>query len=172
MTTNPLSDSNQSEDTTSIRTYGIEPNDPTDNITKLQKQLNVISSIMVDSTAKHVEAPPVPIFSNAPKNEEYEKKMNEVREQAKRLGKEFVKACIDFERMLDDIPGVNSTEEDQIEQLVKLNAENEIEAQVLLKSVSLAGKGIHFCLLIVLDDLLTSVSDALKEQFFDIVQKN
>ncbi|KAL0487542.1 MnmG [Acrasis kona] len=137
---------------------------PTDNITKLQEQLSVLTSIMVDSAALHLQAPPQPMFQNSLVKKSAEElqiesnKMVEVKEHATQLGRQIFKACLDFERMLDDIPGVNSTEEEQIAQLVQLNIENEKEAQRLLKSVSLG------------EDLLKSVSDALQDQFFDVVQ--
>jgi ribosome-binding ATPase YchF (GTP1/OBG family) len=135
---------NPTEPVPLTREYGVDPLYPADIVTKLQVQLSAISSLMIDSTALHLKAPPIPSNSNAPRNEEAEKTMKNVRDEAKELGKKFVKACVDFERMLDEIPGVNSTEDEQIEQLIDLNRKNDEEAQKLLKSVSLAGMYSHF----------------------------
>lgn len=150
-----------------------------DKITQLQRQLSVIVSTMIDSVGILQDtAPPVPIGENFSLQAETSTPLNDpsninshnnnnnanntnndnsdvVMERAVRLGEDFVEACLNFEKLLDELPRL--TKSDQLRELRRLDERNvrgteelvqcTSEAQALLSQISHALKQIsnhHF----------------------------
>ncbi len=144
-----------------------------DKITQLQRQLSVIVSTMIDSVGILQDtAPPVPIGENFPLhtetstgtttlndssniNNNNNDNSDVVMERAVRLGEDFVEACLNFEKLLDELPRL--TKSDQLRELRRLDERNvrgteelvqcTSEAQALLSQISHALKQIsnhHF----------------------------
>ncbi len=151
-----------------------------DKITQLQRQLSVIVSTMIDSVGILQDtAPPVPIGENFPlqvetstatttlndspninnnntnNNNTNNDNSDVVMERAVRLGEDFVEACLNFEKLLDELPLL--TKSDQLRELRRLDERNvrgteelvqcTSEAQALLSQISHALKQIsnhHF----------------------------
>ncbi len=120
-----------------------------DKITQLQSQLSLMTSIIVDSVGiLQSRTPPVPIADNVPmtaqRTDQDFSDIGTAKQEAVNYGKKFVQTCVEFERLLDELPNINS--KNQIEQLVQLNQDNinratEVsslvdEAQTLLDKIS------------------------------------
>ncbi|KAL9653111.1 hypothetical protein ABK040_006329 [Willaertia magna] len=132
-----------------------------DKITQLQDQLSLITNIMVDSIGVlQRDAPPVQtdfqIQNNLPLVSDISQLPNKLtleklREQAKEAGENLVKACVDFENMLDELPGLINTQENQIQALNECHENNEKQTQILKDRLELA------------EDYLNIVSKSLEE---------
>jgi LysM repeat protein len=124
-----------------------------DKITQLQTQLAIMTSLMVDSVGRLQNvAPPIAINESTPitaSTTEQSLTAEETIQEATRYGKEFVQACQEFERLLDELPNVNVGE--QNDKLSQLNTNNKQQANELNDFTLQA------------NDLLERISGALKE---------
>lgn len=110
-----------------------------DKITQLQEQLGKISSLYFHSIRSIHERTPCLDKEdleniNSSENEkvmEYKK----LREELLDFKKDILKASQEFDQMLDELPGINITKDQQFEEIVKLNTENEKKGKELLKSM-------------------------------------
>jgi mediator of RNA polymerase II transcription subunit 21 len=139
-----------------------------DKVTQLQEQLNFISFLFFNSIGTlQRDAPPIgdkttpsttqqttqqngqPSTTqpteqqqqNGPSSTQNDQvdKHEEIKKQAIAFGKDIVQACIDFDKMVDELPGVNLSEEEQIKDMERLDKENEEEAKKLKEAVENAG---------------------------------
>lgn len=72
----------------------------------------------------------------------------DIKQKAISFGQEILKACSDFEDMLNQLPGADLSEEQQIQDLIRLEEENEIESKKLLETVKEAGNVLKLQLIV------------------------
>jgi hypothetical protein len=136
-----------------------------DKVSQLQSQLSQISFLFYNSIGRLQEVAE-PLSS-----EEYLKFQNEtilqnitiqnseidgveptnIREKAIFMGEQIIKACNEFDQLIDQLPGVELTEEEQLKEMSKLNIENENKSKELMECVKKN------------EIMLMNVSEALKE---------
>jgi hypothetical protein len=102
-----------------------------DKITELQEQMNKISFLLFNDIGI--------LQRDAPNLEEYlktdEKKYQEEKEKLQTLSKQMGKTLISefklFDQLIDELPDLDKTEKQQIEEIKKLNEENEKYSEIL-----------------------------------------
>ena len=136
-----------------------------DKVSQLQTQLTQISFLFYNSIGRLQEVAE-PLSSDEYiklqnstnlKNLKIEKQPTEgvepinIREKAIFMGEEILKVCDEFDKLIDELPGVELTEEDQLKEMKRLNEENEKKSIELFESVNKT------------ESMLNNVSVALKE---------
>jgi hypothetical protein len=137
-----------------------------DKVSQLQSQLSQISFLFYNSIGRLQEVAE-PLTS-----EEYLKIQNQtilqnitiqkdseidgveptnIREKAIFMGEQIIKACNEFDQLIDQLPGVELTEEEQLKEMSKLNVENENKSKELMECVNKN------------ETMLMNVSEALKD---------
>ncbi|EFC40864.1 predicted protein [Naegleria gruberi] len=62
----------------------------------------------------------------------------QLREQSEEAGKNLVAACLEFEKMLDELPTLIRSEEDQTNRLKDFQSQNENQTHLLKQKIDLA----------------------------------
>lgn len=138
-----------------------------DKITRVQEQISYISLLMFNSLGTlQRDAPPLHTAAAAAagagdhdqqKQQQHQQQedadvssdFSSIRSQATDMGREIVRASVELDAMLDELPGVHSSEREQLQQIAELEKRNEEQAEALAERVRQA------------ETLLESVSGAL-----------
>ncbi|KAG2373604.1 hypothetical protein C9374_011893 [Naegleria lovaniensis] len=117
-----------------------------DKITHLQDKLCHISRVMVDSLGVlQRDAPPAitdyQVMNNIPMVSDTSKTVwtpEQLKKEASTAGENLVAACLEFEKMLDELPTLIRSQDDQMNRLKDYQTQNEIQTQILKKRLELA----------------------------------